>query len=141
MNAQLVRSSFFEAQSRRPYNRNDMLVAAATPDGGKWDCVVNGDTRCIMFDGQKVATMQPGGIDRFGEIAMAARALPIMDAALRSIIVLSENPDNLALVRDLAMAVIAFVEEPAPRFKQAVEAEDEEGELTTAISMSKTTPY
>jgi hypothetical protein len=126
-------AAYFEAQRRRPYKANDVLVAAATPGGGNWECVAPEGciTRSIMWNGLELALMNPrGDLDDTaeGQIAMAARALPLMDASLRSIIVLAESADNLDTIRALAVAAIEFIERPAPRVKEPEDDEDPEGD-------------
>ena len=119
----IVRRAYVDAQRRRPYAASDDVVAAITPGGGDWQCVATDGciTRSIFWNGREVALMNPrGDLDdgTEGQIAMAARALPTMDAALRAIIVLAESDGNLTLIRDLAVSVIEFVERPAPRIKE-----------------------
>jgi hypothetical protein len=120
--ANAIRQAFFAAQSRRPYSQDEAIVNAATPPGGEWTCAAEEGTvtRSIVWGGREVALVNPrGDIDdeTEGQIAMAMRALPLMDAALRAIIVLAEDAANLALVRTLAVSCIAFVEMPAPRLR------------------------
>ena len=128
---QAIRQAFYEAQSRRPYSENAEIVKAATPPGGEWECNANGDCYGITWRGMNVATINPAGhLDEISapQIAMAVLALPTIDAALRAIIVLAETPDNAALIRDLAISVIAFVEKAAPHFVAAQPDEEEDEE-------------
>lgn len=124
--ADLVRKAFFTAQDRRPYKFNEALIAAATPPGGSWRCEVFKDavTRSVTWRGIEVALMNPTGAlddETEGQIAMAARALPILDAAIRSIIVLAEDASNATLIRELAESVIVHVEMPAPKVPEPEE--------------------
>ena len=117
---QAIRQAFYEAQSRRPYSENAEIVKAATPPGGEWECNANGDCYGITWCGMNVATINPAGhLDEISEpqIAMAVRALPTIDAALRAIIVLAET-----------ISVIAFVEKAAPHFVAAQPDEEEDEE-------------
>lgn len=121
--AAMIRAAYFEAERRCPYAANDEIVKAATPGGGDWECVAPDGciTRSIKWSGREVALMNPSGdLDDSTEsqIAMAVRALPTMDCALRTIIVLAEDAGNLALIRDIAVSVIEFVERPAPALKE-----------------------
>jgi hypothetical protein len=117
--AALVRSAFYDAQSRRPYKADSDLVTAAIPPGGDWLVVAEPGAVCrsVMWGGIEVAHVNPRGqLDDVteGYIAMAVRAVPLLDAALRSIIVLAESADMAPLIRDLAVAAVAFIEMPAP---------------------------
>lgn len=67
------------------------------------------------------------GIHAAGEVAMGMRATPVMDTALRSIMVLAEDAANLPLIIEITRAAIAYVEMPAPRPPEPDE-EDSEGE-------------
>ena len=96
----LIRRAFFDAQSRR------------------WGLVE------VAHINARHAPARRGPVE--GEIAMAVRALPVLDAALRSIIVLAESADNLALIREIAISVIAFVEMPAPCHPAPQEDDEEE---------------
>jgi len=133
LNAGTVREAFYAAQSHRPYKLNPDLVKAATPPGGDWHAVALPGAICrsVIWGKIEVAHMNPrGDLDDATEadITMAARALPVMDAALRAIIVLSEKPENGALIRELAASVIAYVEMPAPRISEPDDEEDENGD-------------
>ena len=124
-----IRSAFYEAERRRPYKMNAEVIKAVIPPGGDWTCVAPEGAICrsVLWGLQEVAYVNPRGDidDRVeGQIAMAIRALPAMDAALRSIIVLAGNPANSALIAQIAESVIAFVEMPAPRIE---EPDDDEG--------------
>lgn len=131
----IVRQAYFDAQRRRPYAASVDVIAAITPGGGDWQCVARDGriTRSIFWNGREVALMNPAGdLDdgTEGQIAMAVRALPTMDTALRAIIVLAESDGNLTLIRDLAVSVIEFVERPAPRIKKP--ESDADGEPAAA---------
>lgn len=125
---QIIKEAFWAAQDRRPYKQDDEIVEAMIPAGGNWECIAEAGaiTRLIKWGNTEVALMNPRGdlgdiIE--GQIAMAFRSLPLMDHALRSIIVLAENPENLALIREMAATCIAYVEMPAPAIP---EPDDEE---------------
>lgn len=126
----LVRRAYDEANSKRPFKRDEALVNMITPDGGRWICVAAAGaiTRTVVFNGKEVAHVNPAGdFDDESEahVAMAIRALPQMDAALRSILVMSDNPDNLPLIKRLAAAVIEYVERPAPEILERDEDESD----------------
>ena len=128
-----IRTAFYDADNRRPYKMNADAIKEVTPPGGDWKCVAfDGSIRRSVTWGRiVVANLNPnGGIDSTteGQIAMAIRALPLMDAALRSIIVLAGNPANLPIIAELAESVIAYVEMPAPRIKESDEDGDEKGD-------------
>ncbi len=129
----LIRRAFYDAQSRRPYKSDVAIIKAVIPPGGDWSCVAAPGAICrsVMWGGTEVAHVNPGG--RLGdtvegEIAMAIRSLPAMDAALRAIIVLAESAENLAAIRDLAVSVIAYTEEPAPPTSRPDEPEEDDDE-------------
>jgi hypothetical protein len=132
--ASAIRRAFYDAQSRRPYHFDAELIRAIVPPGGEWECVASDGaiTRSIKWGHTEVALLNPAGqIDDTteGQIAMAFRALPLIDATLRSIIVLAESAENLQTIRDLAISVVAFIEMPAPRISEPVEEDDgEDGE-------------
>lgn len=126
-----IRDAFNAANSRRPYARDDALVVAATPHGGDWHCEVReGKTyRSVVWRSTEVARIDPSddlGRHTAGDIAMAVRAMPLLDGSLRAILVLAEKPENLATIRELAASVIAFVEMPAPTIKAAEEEDASE---------------
>jgi hypothetical protein len=109
---------------------DDAVQSALVPAGGDWQCVVNDGaiTRTIGWRGTEVALVNPRGdlTDRVeGQIAMALRAAPVMDKALRVIAVLAKDPDNLDLIARVASSAIDIVEQPAPRVP---EPEDDEAE-------------
>lgn len=129
--ALVISRAFYEAGLYRPYKYDAEIVKAATPLGGEWSCVAKPGAVCrsIMWGGMEVAYVNPSGaIDDMteGQIAMAMRALPTMDAALRSIIALAEKSENLDAIRNLATSVIAFVEMPAPRISEPEDEEEQE---------------
>lgn len=116
---QRIRDAFHGAHTRRPYQPDAALVAAVTPPGGEWRVEVHEGaiTRSVMWCGTEVALVNPrGNLNDMveGDIAMALRAAPLMDAALRCILVLAEDASNLPLIRDIAIASVAFIEMPAP---------------------------
>jgi hypothetical protein len=120
----LIYQAFLEAEKRRPYAAAPALVARAIPVGGEWECVApdGAISRSILWNGREVALVNPrGDIDdeTEGQIAMAMAALPLLDATIRTILVLAESADNLPLIRELAAGVIVHVERPAPRFAEA----------------------
>jgi hypothetical protein len=137
----VIRRAFYDAERRRPYAASDEVVASITPGGGDWQCVARDGciTRSIFWNGREVALVNPAGdLDDSteGQIAMAMRALPTMDAAIRAIIVLAESDANLTLIRDLAVSVVEFVERPAPRIREPEEDEaGEDGDSDRGIAM------
>lgn len=143
--ANAIYQAYLEAERRRPYKLNQEIINAAMPGGGEWRAMANHGavTRSIMWGAVEVALVNPQGrIDDHteGQIAMGMRATPLMDAALRSIIVLAEAPENLPLIRELAISAIAYVEQPAPRIEEPepeepeVEVEDDEGESAEELA-------
>lgn len=60
-----------------------------------------------------------------GQIAMAIRATPAMDKALRAIWILSKDPANCELIGQMARAAIAYVEQPAPKITEPDDEDDE----------------
>lgn len=115
----LIKRAFVEAQSRRPYAASKCLVDIVCPPGGDWRCVVANGSICrtIEWGSKEVALVNPrGDLDDVteGQIAMAMRALPALDAAMRIILVLAESADNLATIRSIAESLLAYGEMPAP---------------------------
>ena len=113
----------------RPF-ANKAIQRALIPSGGDWQCVTpeGAITRSIVWGQIEVALVNPRGDlgdATVGQIAMALRAAPLMDKALRSISILAKDPTNSALVERIARAAVDYIEQPAPRF---VEPEDEEDE-------------
>lgn len=124
----LVRSAFYGAQAKRPYKAVPSLIEAATPPGGSWNATRDDDDRLVvMWGGREVARITYSGLEA-DEIAMACRALPVMDAALRAIISLASEPLGDPLIRDLATSVIAYVEQPAPPSQVPDDNEEEDDE-------------
>ncbi len=131
----LITRAFYDAQKRRPYPTDAGLVEAITPSGGEWTCALlpDADSHTIRWGSITVATVNPEDhLDMFvaADIAMALRATPVMDAALRAILVLAESHDNLDLIRRVAISVIAHVEAPAPRRAIPVGSETDDEEPT-----------
>jgi hypothetical protein len=129
MKADQIARAFCDAQARRPYKHNAAIVQAATPPGGDWSVVfcAGAATRSVMWRSTEVALINPQrslGDMVEGEIAMAIRATPLLDAALRAIIVLAEDGSNTELIRELAISTIAYVEEPAPSRTSPVEDDE-----------------
>lgn len=127
MTTALLYRAFCDAEGRRPYKASPGIIEEITPTGGKWTCEaeVGAVTRSIMWNGREVALVNPrGDIDDTteGQIAMAMRALPVMDATLRAIIVLAEKAENLELIQKVAESVIAFVEVEAPKIEEPEDA-------------------
>lgn len=115
----LIYRASLDAQSRRPYIADEALIKAVIPPGGDWTVVAEPGAVCrsVMWGRTEVALVNPGGdLDdqTEGQIAMALRSLPLIDSALRCILVLAEDPANLALIRDIAVSAVAFIEMPAP---------------------------
>jgi len=116
-----IRTAFVDAQSRRPYVNLTIapLLEAMLPDGGNWRVEVpeGAIVRQVEWNSREVALINPRGdfTDQIeGEIAMAVRALPRLDMAMRSILVLAEKAENLELIRRMCASLIWFVEQPAP---------------------------
>ena len=139
--APLIIRAFHEAQKRRPYLADDAIIKAIIPPGGDWECVATSGSvvRSIMWGSKEVALVNArGDLDDVteGHIAMALRAAPAFDAAMRAILVLAESADNLWLIRQMAESVIAFVEMPAPRVvddEDEEPVEEEDAEITAKI--------
>ena len=115
----LIRRAFHVAQSRRPYTTNDPLLRAILPPGGDWRVTAAPGAVCrsVMWGTTEVAHVNPRGQLDDGteaDIAMGLRAVPLLDAAMRCILVLAEDVRNLTLIREIAMSAVAFVEMPAP---------------------------
>lgn len=111
--------AYRDARKRRPYTADAAVIGALTPPGGDWSVVAapGAVTRSVMWGRTEVALVNPGGhLDDVteGQIAMALGALPTLDAALRVILVLAEDKDNLPLIRDIAVSAVALIEMPAP---------------------------
>lgn len=126
-NASEIRRAFCEAENRRPYQADPILCIAATPPGGDWNCrMAHQLAYLVTWRGAEVACVnrldqiEP---ERAGGIAMAITALPIMDAALRAILVLIEEQENVGLIQRLIHAVLARVETEPPRVLPRVVAE------------------
>lgn len=105
------------------------IIYALIPAGGEWNCVAapGAITRSIVWRGTEVCLVNPAGdLDDTteGQIAMGFRATPAMDKALRSILILAEDPDNLLLIQRIARAAIVYVEMPAPAIPEPDEGED-----------------
>lgn len=110
---------------------DETIQSALIPGGGDWQCIVNDGaiTRTVVWRSQEVALVNPRGdlLDHVeGQIAMAIRALPAMDKALRVIAVLAKDPDNLDLIARVASSAIDYVEQPAPRVPEPEDADEAE---------------
>lgn len=107
---------------------NKEIQDALIPRGGDWTCIAReGDiTRRVMWRSTEVALINPRGdlADQTeGQIAMAIRAMPMLDKALRAIWILAKDPANSELIGQMARAAIDYVEQPAPRI---ADSDDEE---------------
>lgn len=105
------------------------LQKALTPGGGDWSCVAakGAITRSVFWNATEVALINPSGDlgdGLEGQIAMAFRACPVMDKALRVIFILANKPENSDLIRRIARAAIGAVEQPAPSLTPDEEEED-----------------
>lgn len=112
----------------RPF-ANKAIQGALIPSGGDWQCVApeGAVTRTIVWGRTEVALVNPRGDlhDHIeGQIAMALRATPLMDKALRTISILAKDPANSELIELIARAAVDYVEQPAPRI---VEPEEDDG--------------
>lgn len=122
-----IQGAWYEAEKLRPYKSSADVLSAITPAGGDWDCVVEDGaiTRSIVWRGQEVCLVNArGDLDDVteGQIAMAIRATPIMDKALRVIMELTTgNVDaiSISLVRQIAETAVAVVEAAAPEIPEA----------------------
>ncbi len=117
--AERIRKAFRDAQNMRPYKMDDTILQAVIPPGGDWTCeaVPGSVTRSVRFAGIEAALVNPAGdLDdkTEGQIAMAVRALPAMDCALRAIMVLASDVSNIVTIAKIAETVIAYVEMPPP---------------------------
>lgn len=129
--ATVVRNAFYDAQKRRPYAADAAILKAIVPPGGEWRCVAQDGAICrsVMSNGTEVAYVNPQGSlddETEGQIAMALRSTPALDAGLRAIIVLAENADNIATIRTLAESLVAYIEQPAPRLVRPSSDDEDE---------------
>lgn len=120
-----------EARLSKPYKVDPELLAVLTPSGGDWSCVAapGAITRSVIWQDNEVALVNPRGDlgdDIEGQIAMAIRALPLCDKALRSILVLSQEPNCAALIRDIAECAIGYIEMPAPPISEPEDDDERE---------------
>lgn len=111
----------------RFYVADPELLRALLPPGGEWECVAREGaiTRTVMWKATEVCLVNPGGSldDRTeGHIAMALRATPALDKALRVIQALAADPANLQLIARVAETAIAYIQMPAP---EIVEPDDD----------------
>lgn len=119
---QRVVIALYGSQSRRPYMVDQIILKAVIPPGGDWRCEARNGAICrsIIWNHIEVAYMNPSGdLDDTteGQIAMATRSLPAMDAALRIIGALAADPANLSLIARVADTIVAYLEQPAPRVR------------------------
>lgn len=125
-----MRAAFTAAQLLRPYKADPRLLASIVPAGGNWQYERNVGT-LITWNGITVAQVNPDSqlpANTEGEIAMAMRALPAMDAALRIILALAKSPsaatpDGIELIARVAETVVAHIEMPVPGFAGAIDAD------------------
>lgn len=108
---------------------NKEVVKAIVPPGGEWRCVVEPGaiTRSVVWNQTEVCLVNARGDlndTSEGQIAMALRATPAMDMALRAIYSLAGKPENLELIQDVARAAIAYVEMDAPPVREPDEDEE-----------------
>lgn len=104
------------------------IQQALIPAGGDWQCIApeGAITRTVVWGRTEVALVNPRGDlpdPTEGQIAMALRATPLMDKALRTISILAKDPTNSELIERIARAAIDYVQQPAPRI---IEPEDDE---------------
>ncbi len=115
----------------RPYAPDPSVIAYLRPDGGDWKCEITERGRKITWRGLDVAQVNPHGSlddETDGQIAMSLRALPVMDAALRVIMVLAASTmgeDLRPLIQRVATSVIAHIEMPAPTMPRPEDPEAE----------------
>lgn len=122
-----IQQAFVGAQYLRPYKADARLLSAIVPAGGEWLYERNVGSH-ITWNGLDVAHVNPScHIDPATEveIAMALRAAPAMDAALRAILTLARSTatDQRGLIARIAETVIAHIEETPPGFAGVVEEE------------------
>lgn len=128
-----INTAYYEAQKRRPYAVDKEIIAAVTPAGGDWTCEAKDGAICrsVVWGRTEVALVNPrnqlsDGTE--GDIAMGLRAMPICDMALRTIMVLAEDPANAPLISKIAHSVIAYIELPAPKIARPTDEQDDEGD-------------
>lgn len=127
--ATTIKTAWYDAQKRRPYKSDAEVIKAITPPGGEWTCEVpeGAIRRSVIWGAIEVAYVNPRG--QLGDsiesdIAMGLRATPVMDTALRTILVLAESAQNVGLIRTIAETAIAYVEMPAPAIKEPPDDEE-----------------
>lgn len=130
--------SAWHEEGQRQFNGAQLKVdrdiaKALIPPGGDWLCIAppGAITRSILWRDKEVALINPrGDLDDAteGDIAMGMRATPIMDTALRMILVLAEDAGNLELIRKICGTAIATVMLPAPAIVEIEEDESDAGE-------------
>ena len=103
----------------RPF-ANKEIQKALIPGGGDWQCIAEEGaiTRKVVWGHMEVALVNPRGDlhdHTEGQIAMALRATPLIDKALRTISILAKDPGNAELIERIARAAVDYVEQPAPR--------------------------
>jgi hypothetical protein len=130
--AQAIRTAWYGNQKLRPFKSDPDVLAAITPPGGEWVAVAEDGaiTRSVRWRGTEVCLVNPAGdIDDAteGQIAMALRATPVLDTALRVIQSLAADPENAALIAKVAETAIAYIETPAPRLKEPEDDPDVDG--------------
>lgn len=126
-----INNAWYEAQRRRPYKLDLDAIPTLTPGGGEWRVELQPDAYAILWGKQSFAVVSHGlGVHTAGEVAMGMRATPVMDTALRSIMVLAEDAANLPLIIEIARTVVAYIEMPAPKPPEPDEEDgDGDGEL------------
>lgn len=118
----------------RPAANKD-IQKALIPGGGDWQCIVHEGaiSRTIVWNRTEVALVNPRGDlhdHTEGRIAMGLRAMPVVDKALRVILILAQKVENLDFIRDIARAAVDYIEQPAPRVPDPTEDEDDFEEET-----------
>jgi hypothetical protein len=129
--AQAIRTAWYGNQKLRPFKSDPDVLAAITPPGGEWVAIAEDGaiTRMVKWGATEVCLVNPAGdIDDAteGQIAMALRATPVLDTALRVIQLLAADPENAALIAKVAETAIAYIETPAPRLKEPDDEPDDE---------------
>jgi hypothetical protein len=114
-----IQAAWYRASDLKPYPLDADTLAGIVPAGGDWRVEAKPGAICrtVMWNRAEVAYCNPAGDlddEVEGHIAMAIRALPAMDKALRCIIALADDPENLPLIQRIAETVMAYVEQPAP---------------------------
>lgn len=116
---QTISKAWDASELQQPFAVSDDILRALIPRGGAWDVVAapGSVTRSLKWGRIEIALINPAGAltDRVeGQISMGLRATPVLDKALRSIMILAKDPENLPLIAQIAETAVAYIELPAP---------------------------